>query len=286
MKIIIHADDFGYSKSINEAVIELCQLGTLSSLSVLSNMPYYRDIVDLLDNDRISIGLHANFTEGKPVSDPEKIPSLVDNNGEFLPFPVLRKKALLNKISSTEILEELFLQYDLIYQIIRNKLVLIDCHHGLHSRLPIFQKAFLEFGKKHSIKYLRTAPHVYIIEKNNIVNLIVPSLTNISAFGPKTVLNYYFKLISRRKYKSVFKMPDRMIVSKSESNLNIFKKVASINSSIDKNMTYVVEAHPSTLDSKFDDVIRDQRIEEYNFLKSDKFYNFIQMNTLISHNDL
>lgn len=48
MKLIINADDFGMTKSVNKAVAELAQLGTLTSTTVMVNMPYWRQIIPVL----------------------------------------------------------------------------------------------------------------------------------------------------------------------------------------------------------------------------------------------
>ncbi len=61
MKLIINADDFGLSPGVNEAILELGKLGTVTSTTVMTNMPYYKDIVKLLSLKNIGIGLHCNL---------------------------------------------------------------------------------------------------------------------------------------------------------------------------------------------------------------------------------
>ena len=56
MKIIINADDFGMTKSVNEAIIELLSIGSISSTSVMVNMEYASEAKQLLDIDNI-VGL-------------------------------------------------------------------------------------------------------------------------------------------------------------------------------------------------------------------------------------
>ena len=47
MNYVIHADDFGYAKSINKSIIELCDKGILNSVSIMANMPYSKDCIEL-----------------------------------------------------------------------------------------------------------------------------------------------------------------------------------------------------------------------------------------------
>ena len=46
-KIIINADDFGLTIGVNRAIAELVNAGTVTSVSVMTNMPHYREIRDL-----------------------------------------------------------------------------------------------------------------------------------------------------------------------------------------------------------------------------------------------
>ena len=80
MKLIINADDFGMAKSINNAVFELSALGSISSTSVMVNMPYAAEVTTLKN---IGVGLHVNLTQGKAILDKSEINSLVDENGDF-----------------------------------------------------------------------------------------------------------------------------------------------------------------------------------------------------------
>ncbi len=68
-KIIINADDFGMSKIFNKKIIELLNLGVVSSTSVLvnRNLASQKDqileLINLKENKNISIGLHFEHDE-------------------------------------------------------------------------------------------------------------------------------------------------------------------------------------------------------------------------------
>ncbi|WKZ26473.1 MAG: ChbG/HpnK family deacetylase [Candidatus Paceibacterota bacterium] len=61
-KIIINADDFGYSKSIDEGILETIKNGVVRSTSVMVYGKAVEDITNLIDVEKnISIGLHLHM---------------------------------------------------------------------------------------------------------------------------------------------------------------------------------------------------------------------------------
>lgn len=81
-KLIINAGDFGYSRGINHAIIDVHQEGILTSASIMANTPGFEHAVKLAAaNPTLGIGVHLVLTFGKPLS--TKVPSLVDENGRF-----------------------------------------------------------------------------------------------------------------------------------------------------------------------------------------------------------
>ena len=91
--LIVNADDFGRSPGVNRGIIKAYREGIVSSTSVMTNQPYFEEAASLLrDHPSLGAGVHLVFTAWKPVLPPEKIPSLVDEKGFFLPQELGRKK--------------------------------------------------------------------------------------------------------------------------------------------------------------------------------------------------
>lgn len=81
-KLIINADDFGYSTGVNYGIIHAHQKGILTSTTIMSNMPGYEEAVKLAKmNPELGVGVHLTLTCGKPIRD--DVPSLIENEGEF-----------------------------------------------------------------------------------------------------------------------------------------------------------------------------------------------------------
>ncbi|WP_337033800.1 carbohydrate deacetylase [Paenibacillus illinoisensis] len=88
--LIINADDFGLSESINRGIEEAYRAGSLSSATLMVNMPGFQDAVRRAHAlPQLGVGLHFNLTYGRPISDPNHVPSLVKPDGTFSGLPTI-----------------------------------------------------------------------------------------------------------------------------------------------------------------------------------------------------
>ncbi|MGA9778991.1 MAG: hopanoid biosynthesis-associated protein HpnK [Limisphaerales bacterium] len=88
-RLIVNADDFGRSHSINEAVIRAHREGILTTASLMVNEAGCDEAVALArENPKLGVGLHLTLLCGKSALPPEKIPGLVNARGEFSNRPV------------------------------------------------------------------------------------------------------------------------------------------------------------------------------------------------------
>lgn len=83
-RLIVNADDFGRSRSINEAVIRAHREGVLTSASLMVNEPDGAEAVKLArENPKLGVGLHLALLCGYSALPREKIPGLVNERNEF-----------------------------------------------------------------------------------------------------------------------------------------------------------------------------------------------------------
>jgi len=88
-RLIVNADDFGRSRSINEAIIRAHREGILTTASLMVNEPDCAGAVTLAkENPRLGVGLHLTLLMGHSALPPEKIPGLVNAQSEFSNDPV------------------------------------------------------------------------------------------------------------------------------------------------------------------------------------------------------
>ena len=84
-KIIINADDLGFSPQVNAAILRCAELGTVTAASIMVNMPFAESALQQV-RERVpdlSLALHFTLTSGKSVSPPQDVPLLVDSSGLF-----------------------------------------------------------------------------------------------------------------------------------------------------------------------------------------------------------
>ncbi|MGA3284464.1 MAG: hopanoid biosynthesis-associated protein HpnK [Verrucomicrobiota bacterium] len=88
-RLIVNADDFGLSHSVNAAVIRAHGAGILTTASLMVNERGFDEAVTLAkENPQLGVGLHLTLLMGHSALPPEKIPGLVNPRGEFSDKPV------------------------------------------------------------------------------------------------------------------------------------------------------------------------------------------------------
>lgn len=88
-RLIVNADDFGRSSSINQAVFLAHREGILTTASLMVNEPGCDEAVALArENPSLGVGLHLSLLCGRAALPPEKVPGLVSERGEFGDNPV------------------------------------------------------------------------------------------------------------------------------------------------------------------------------------------------------
>ncbi len=88
-RLIVNADDFGRSASINQAVIRAHREGILTTASLMVNEAGYDEAVALArENPRLGVGLHLTLLCGHSALGSAEIPGLVNGCGEFSDSPV------------------------------------------------------------------------------------------------------------------------------------------------------------------------------------------------------
>jgi hopanoid biosynthesis associated protein HpnK len=87
--LIVNADDFGRSSSINQAIVRAHREGILTTASLMVNEPGCEEAVEMARaNPRLGVGLHLTLLCGHSALGPTAIPGLVNENQEFTNSPV------------------------------------------------------------------------------------------------------------------------------------------------------------------------------------------------------
>ena len=181
-KIIINADDFGYSKENNEAIKIGYESEVITSASIMTNMSGFEDAVYRVipQCPNLDIGFHFNIIEGKSLTSP---PLLTDNQGFF-------NKNYLYIIANSkrkDFLEQIEAEFRLqIEKILKyHSISHIDSHVLTHA-IPHIYKLIMKLAKEYNINYIRTQKEIPYFVWHSSFNFKYPVniLKNI-------LLNYY-----------------------------------------------------------------------------------------------
>jgi chitin disaccharide deacetylase len=149
IKLIVNADDFGYSRGINYGIIDAHRYGIVNSTTMMMNMPGVNHAVGLAkEHPRLKLGIHLVLTCGKPLR--PDVPTLVDEQGNFKKLKDLTND---NNLSLTELEREWTAQIDRFFD---NGLTAthFDSHHHVHG-IPEFLPVIQRLSKKYNLPVRR-----------------------------------------------------------------------------------------------------------------------------------
>lgn len=151
--LIIHADDLGLSKSVNQASFDALNNKYVNSASVMIPAPNIIEVADYFnENPDIDLGIHLTFTsEWKDykwhgISQKDAISSLINGNGNFYE----KKKDVIKNSNPEHIRKELQAQIDYAISI-GIKPTHLDSHEGVLFFSPEFFKIYLEVSEKNRL---------------------------------------------------------------------------------------------------------------------------------------
>ncbi|MGN6715272.1 chitin disaccharide deacetylase [Anaerocolumna jejuensis] len=149
MKLILNADDFGYSKGVNYGVIEASQNGIVQSSTIMAGMPGFDHAVLLAhENPNLRIGVHLMLTTGKSIIKTHK--TITDEHSNFFHPNELFAKLKNNEIDLKEVEDEFEAQIQKVFAagIVPDH---FDSHHFIHTSQSIIM-VFLRLAQKYNVK--------------------------------------------------------------------------------------------------------------------------------------
>lgn len=76
-RLIVNADDFGFTAGVNRAIVEAHTHGIVTSSTLMANGKAFEDAVRLAPSvPRLSVGCHVVLIDGEPVLDAKLLPSI------------------------------------------------------------------------------------------------------------------------------------------------------------------------------------------------------------------
>ncbi len=139
-RLIVNADDLGLTKGVNDGIFDAHDHGILTSASLFAAGPATADAVTRIrQRPSLGVGCHLTLVDGQPTLSPDRVPTLVADDGRFRrswkPFIAA---CLAGRVSLSEVERELGAQIEKV----RGEGVVLthlDGHKHVHAFPPIFQ---------------------------------------------------------------------------------------------------------------------------------------------------
>jgi len=136
-KLVVNADDFGFTKAVNEGIVEGCRKGIITSASILANY----DLKHLPEEKKLGLGVHLNVTFGNSLVDKKMFPKKIWS------------RAFLIKTNGSFIEREFRKQIETLQEL-GYKLDHINTHQHIHV-IPPVTKIVYDLAREFKIKYVR-----------------------------------------------------------------------------------------------------------------------------------
>ena len=110
-RLIVNADDFGYTSGVNRAIVESHIRGVVTSSTLMANGRAFAEAVALARTvPKLSVGCHVVLIDGEPLVAPEKLPSLTASQKFRDGMKMFAARALSGRIDAGEITAEVTAQ--------------------------------------------------------------------------------------------------------------------------------------------------------------------------------
>lgn len=160
-RLIINADDFGYTSGVNRAIVEAHTRGVVTSSTLMANSLAFDEAVQLAQSTPgLSVGCHIVLTDGDPILDPDRLPSLTTSSHFRDGMVQFAARAIAGQMSSDEIAAEATAQIRKL-QAAGISVSHIDTHKHTHL-FPKVLRPLLQAAKECGVRAVRNpfGPHL------------------------------------------------------------------------------------------------------------------------------
>lgn len=165
MKLLFQSDDYGITEGVTLGILKGIEKGLVRNTGLFVNTESSKFAASKIkDYLEVDFGLDINLVAGKPISNPEDVKSLVDENGDFIKSTDRYKNNKIKSKSKTgvivefeedpykyeEVLLEMENQLKKYIELVGKKPAYIHPHSLV---TPTTLKAFREIAKKNNLKF-------------------------------------------------------------------------------------------------------------------------------------
>jgi chitin disaccharide deacetylase len=138
--LVVNADDLGLTVGVNTGIFDAHDRGILTSASLMAHAPATANAIrGVRSRPTLGVGVHLTLVDGGPIFPPDRVPTLVNDDGQFRaswkPFIVA---CLLGRVSMQDVERELTAQVECVaFQGIT--VTHLDAHKHVHVYPPVFE---------------------------------------------------------------------------------------------------------------------------------------------------
>lgn len=191
MKLIMRADDLGFSEAVNLGIYKAVKEGVITSVGMMTNMEHANHGYELVKDFDIALGQHTNICAGRPLTDPKLIPSLVQENGEFCSSREIRSRK-----EDTVVIEEAEMEIEAQYlrfkEITGKDPDYFECHAVISQNFFI---ALRNVAKKYGLFYENVLFDQEFEKENNIYGIAMAKLNEQMLYDPKEYIENSLEFI-------------------------------------------------------------------------------------------
>ncbi|HWN98593.1 MAG TPA: ChbG/HpnK family deacetylase [Blastocatellia bacterium] len=176
-QLIVNADDFGFTRGVNEGIVRAFKSGIVTSTTIMANGGAFDEAVEAaLAHPDLGVGCHLALVGGRPVAPRREVASLIESDG-MLPGTLTQ---LMTKLAFGRVQQE-HIECELRAQIQRVVSAGItpshlDSHKHSHTH-PIVMKAIARVASEFGIERVR----------NPFESVLAPAMTGPSARARRSV---------------------------------------------------------------------------------------------------
>jgi predicted glycoside hydrolase/deacetylase ChbG (UPF0249 family) len=150
-RLIVNADDFGFTPAVTAGILEAHAAGTVNSTSVMVHCPGWDDAVRRArETPTLEYGLHLNLLVGAPTA---RAPSLTGADGRFLPLATIVRRALTGRLNRRDVAAECEAQLAAL-SAAGIRCTHIDSHRHTHA-LPVVRRAIAAIAAERKLPLRR-----------------------------------------------------------------------------------------------------------------------------------
>ena len=152
-RVIINADDFGFSPAVTEGILRAHREGLVTSTTLMANMPSAGEAVKRLDEARdLGVGVHLNVSQGPVLSEKGRRlgreDGVMDRSAANVIFACIARPGLLDAIEAEC---DAQIRWTLDHGVRPTHL---DTHRHVHAWGPIFARV-LRLARRYHIPWIR-----------------------------------------------------------------------------------------------------------------------------------